>query len=203
MAARKKRGTKKGQPSNPSIPAGANRRAMATLTKKLALDLEKIDDQKRLLGKQESRLLDQYKKDTGRSKRATKRALAFYKMEDSVARNTEITDQIDVMKDLGLGRDMPLFQEAAAEAALASDLEREAATPGFIRSLGVQAHIDKVPFNECPYDEAANAGDAQAKAAKLKWEDGWLAEQGKKDEAEARKREAKAAKSGAAPGASA
>ena len=41
-------------------------------------------------------------------KRATKRALAFYKMEDSVARNTEITDQIDVMKDLGLGRDMPL-----------------------------------------------------------------------------------------------
>lgn len=196
MAARKKRKSKAPEaPSNPALQSGANRRAVAVLTKKLADDLEKIEEQKKLLGKHEARLLNTYKKDTGRSKRATKRALAFYRMEDSIARDTEIGDQIDVMKDLGMGNAMPLFKEAATEAALAADLERESATPGFIQGLGRQAFADGVRFDEAPY---TGPRDSDAGKARDKWETGWLAAQKTKEDAAAAKSAEKAAAKAAA-----
>lgn len=160
--------------TEPPSKAGANRRAVAVLTKKLADDIEKLDEQKRLLARQEARLLNQYKTDTGRSKRATKRALALYKMEDSTARDTEIGDQIEVMRDLGMARgEMPLFEQAGAEMALTADLVKETAKPGYIRSLGRAAFKDGDAFNSCPYDGT----DDDAKRARAMWEEGWLAEQ--------------------------
>lgn len=167
---RKKKGRSAAAPPSAPTPPGHNRRAVAMLTRKLADDLDKIEAQKKMLAKQETRLFNTYKKDTGRSKRATRRALGFYRMDDSTARSTEINDQIEVMRDLGMGADMPLFKEAANEAALQSDLDRERAAPGFIDKLGRQAFADGVKFDACPYDGIPTD---DARKAKEKWEWGW------------------------------
>ena len=163
---------KRKKTANQSIAMGANRRAVAGLTRALAQKLDKLREQKALLAKQETNLFNQFKKDTGRSKRATKRALQFYFMEDSAARTTELEDQIETLRDLGLGGDLPLFKQAADEAALAADLERERERPGYIADLGRSACVGKMPFDGCPYPTGA-----AAKVAREKWEHGWLAEQ--------------------------
>jgi len=160
--------------SAPKMPAGANRRAVAQLTIRLAKDVKRIRDEKAELAKEEAALFNTYKKDTGRSKSATKRALAFYLMEDSVARQTEVSDQIDVMADLGMAVDLPLFHAASGEAGVAADMEREVANPGFIAGLGAKARRDGVGLDECPYPESAES-------ARKRWTDGWQDEQNRQE----------------------
>ena len=185
MAKRKTKAKSAKKPTNPPIPTGANRRAVADLTRGLASKLEKIKEQKALLAKQENNLFDQFKKDTGRSKRATKRALAFYFMEDSTARATEISDQIETMRDLSLTRDLPLFAEVAGEAALAADREREQSTPGYIESVGRAAFADGKKLGDHGYPD-------DAKDAIEKWQLGFTAAAADRDEEIARKAEERA-----------
>lgn len=184
MAAKRKTGRAKAKPSAPKIEAGANRRAMAVLTHKLSGDIAAIDEKIGLLNKQKANRYDQYKKDTGRSKSAARRAMAFFRMEDSVARMTEINDQAEIMQDLGL-MDASLFQNAGAEASLAVDKVQDQMTPGYIESLGRRAFREKRNFDSHSYP-------SDARAEIEKWERGFL------DEARIKEEETNAPK-GAAP----
>lgn len=181
------RAKKQGPAENPKIPAGANRRAMASLTIKLSDDMAKLEEQSKMLGRQRKRLLDTYKKDTGRSKIAVMKMIQLYRMDPTV-RDTLIRDMTDIATDLGMASDMPLFAEAVGQAGLAADLERERATPGFLERLGAQAFADGLKLDDCPYPQDEQAG----RDARDKWERGFVNAKEAKDKAEWEKANPKA-----------
>lgn len=185
---------KVGPAENPKLPAGANRRAMASLTIKLSDDLARLEEQKRMIGRQEKRILDQYKKDTGRSKGAAKKMIQLYRMDPTV-RDTMIRDMTDIATDLGMATDMPLFAEAVGQAGLAADLERERATPGFFERLGEQAFKDGLKMDDCPYPQDDQAG----RDARDKWERGFVNAKEAKDKADWEKANPKAKAAAEAP----
>lgn len=192
MAKAKKKGGSSKSARAP-VPAGQNRRAMAVLTHNLARELEGIDEKIALLNKQKKNRFDQYKKDTGRSKRAAAKAMAYMKMEDTVARQTELNDFGEIMEDLGM-MDAGLFKQASANAGFAADMIREQSTPGFIEGLGRQAFKDGKKFEEHGYP----SDGPDTLLAIEKWQRGFHAAQKQKEEDDWNKEEdakrAKAAK---------
>lgn len=196
MARTRKKAAAKNKATRAPVQAGENRRAMAVLTHNLARELEGIDEKIALLNKQKKNRFDQYKKDTGRSKRAATKAMGYMKMEDTVARQTELNDFAEIMEDLGM-MDAGLFKQASANAGFASDLIREQSTPGFIEGLGRQAFKDGKKFEDHGYP----SDGPDTLTAIDKWQRGFHAAQKQKEEDEWQKAEdakrAKAAKSAA------
>lgn len=176
---------KKQKPDNPKIETGSNRRAIAVLTRNLRKEVEKIEAQEEMLRNQKGRLFDTYKKDTGRSKQAAKRILRMAEM-DPVTRDTIIKDELEILEDLGMATDMPLFAEAAKEQSAVEALEREQSIPGYIEHMGRQAFEAKYTMDQHPFPP-------DAKDVIAKWEAGFIAAQTEKDEADERKREERAA----------
>lgn len=181
---RKTKPAKKTKPAALKIEAGANRRNAAVLTRNLRRAVEKIEEQETLLSTQKNRLFDTYKNDTGRSKQAAKRILKLSAM-DPVTRDTIIKDELEILEDLGMATDMPLFAEAAKEQSAVEAMEREQSMPGYIESLGRDAFQAKRSMDQHPFP--ADAADVIAK-----WEAGFTAAATAKDEADIAKREARA-----------
>lgn len=187
MAKRKtkaKIATKK--PENPPIPSGANRRAIAVVSRNLHRKLDEIDARKEAIRKEEKKIWDNYKNDTGYSLEAARHVRKLAKMDPAV-RDTLIKDQLAIIEDLALqADDMPLFAKTAKEQAAVSAEENEMIIPGYIEGMGrdaFQAHrtLDQHPF------------PADATATIEKWQAGFIKAKTRKEEEDQRKQEERAA----------
>lgn len=178
MAKRKKAKPAK-KTANPPIEHGANRRAMAVLTRNLKREVEKIEEQEALLARQKKKRFDDYKKDTGRSLQAAKRILRLAGMDPNV-RDTIVKDELAILEDLGMQTDMPLFAEASKEQMAVEALEREQSIPGYVEGLGRDAFQARRTLDQHPFP-------ADAEGLIGKWQAGFIAARTDKDEEDARK----------------
>lgn len=174
------------KPDKAPIPSGANRRAIAVLTRNLHRKLDEVDARKEAIRKEEKKLWDTYKNDTGYSLEAARHVRKLAKM-DPVVRDTLIKDQLAIIEDLALqADDMPLFAATAKEQAAVSAMENEMLLPGYIEGLGRDAFHAKRTMDQHPFP-------ADAKDTIAKWEAGFIKARTEKDDEDQRKREERAA----------
>lgn len=176
---------KKQKPDNPKIPAGANRRAIAVLTRNLRVEIEKVEELEQGLREKKKRLFDIYKNDTGRSLVAVKRILQLAKM-DPIVRDTLLKDEMSICEDLAIAPDMPLFAEAAKEQAAVDAAMNDQVLPGYIEGMGRDAFAARRTMDQHPFPP-------DAKDVIEKWQNGFIAAQTEKDEADEKKRQERAA----------
>jgi hypothetical protein len=175
------------KPENPPIPSGANRRAIAVVSRNLHRKLDEIDARKEAIRKEEKKIWDNYKNDTGYSLEAARHVRKLAKMDPAV-RDTLIKDQLAIIEDLALqADDMPLFAQAAKEQAAVSAMENEMVIPGYIEGMGRDAFAARRTMDQHPFP--ADANDTIEK-----WQAGFIKARTEKDEADQKKQDERAAK---------